>query len=134
MNSQNNKNKSFIKKYLLSPYFLPNNSDDDFYFKEYKDENIILKEIQIYRNKNNIKESLAPCISILYRNLKLFNYNSDKFKKDKVYIICNDESNKLDLCLTCNEAAGYKKLNYTLVLSQFLNCIKPDDPKFINYY
>ena len=94
MNSQNNKNKSFIKKYLLSPYFLPNNSDDDFYFKEYKDENIILKEIQIYRNKNNIKESLAPCISILYRNLKLFNYNSDKFKKDKVYIICNDESNK----------------------------------------
>ena len=55
MNSQNNKNKSFIKKYLLSPYFLPNNSDDDFYFKEHKDENIILKykyiEIKIILKK-----------------------------------------------------------------------------------
>ena len=49
-------------------------------------------------------------------------------------LTCSEESTKLGLCLTCNEAAGYKKLNYTLVLSQFLNCIKPDDPKFINYY
>ena len=47
---------------------------------------------------------------------------------------CNEESNKLGLCLTCNENAGYKKVNYTIVYSQFLNCIKPDNPKFINYY
>ena len=47
---------------------------------------------------------------------------------------CSEESNKLDLCLTCNEAAGYKKVNYTVIFSQYLNCIKRDDPKLIKYY
>ena len=45
---------------------------------------------------------------------------------------CNEESNKLGLCLTCND--GYRKVNYTLVLIGFLDCIKPDDPKSKKYY
>ena len=49
-------------------------------------------------------------------------------------LTCNEASNKLGLCLTCNEAKGYKKLNYTITLTQFLNCIKKEDPKFKNYY
>ena len=47
---------------------------------------------------------------------------------------CNEASNELGLCLTCNEANGYKKVNYTIIYTGFLNCIKENDPKFINYY
>jgi len=39
-------------------------------------------------------------------------------------LTCNEESNKKGLCLSCNEAKGYKKVNYTIVLTEFLNCIK----------
>ena len=49
-------------------------------------------------------------------------------------LTCNEESNKKGLCLSCNEAKGYKKVNYTIVLTEFLNCIKKEDPKFINFY
>ena len=53
---------------------------------------------------------------------------------DEKCLTCNEESNKLGLCLTCNEAEGYKKVNYTIVYPQFLNCIKPQDPKYKSYY
>ena len=53
---------------------------------------------------------------------------------DEKCLTCSEESNKLGLCLTCNEAEGYKKVNYTIVYPQFLNCIKPSDPKFKSYY
>ena len=49
-------------------------------------------------------------------------------------LTCNADSNRLGLCLSCNENKGYKKVNYTLFLTQFLNCIKKEDPKFKNYY
>ena len=49
-------------------------------------------------------------------------------------LACNEESNKLNLCLSCDEAKGYKKVNYTLIYTKFLDCIKPNDPKFKNYY
>ena len=49
-------------------------------------------------------------------------------------LTCNEESTRLGLCLTCNEAQGYKKVNYTIVLTQFLDCRKEGDPKLINYY
>ena len=53
---------------------------------------------------------------------------------DEKCLTCNEESNKLGLCLSCDEDKGYIKVNYTLVLTQFLNCIKKEDPKFKNYY
>ena len=53
---------------------------------------------------------------------------------DEKCLTCSEESNKLGLCLTCNEAEGYKKVNYTIVYPQFLNCIKPQDPKYKSYY
>ena len=53
---------------------------------------------------------------------------------DEKCLTCNEESNKLGLCLTCNEAKGYKKVNYTIVYTQFLNCIKSSDPKYKSYY
>ena len=49
-------------------------------------------------------------------------------------LTCNSESNKLGLCLQCNTAQGYKRVNYTIIYTQFLNCIKQEDPKFVNYY
>ena len=49
-------------------------------------------------------------------------------------LTCNEESNKLGLCLTCNEAKGYMKVNYTIVLTKFLDCIKKESPKLINFY
>ena len=47
---------------------------------------------------------------------------------------CSEESNRLGLCLTCNEAEGYKRVNYTLIYTQFLDCIKPNNPRFKNFY
>ena len=40
---------------------------------------------------------------------------------DEKCLTCDEESNKHGLCLSCNEAKGYKKVNYTIVLTNFLN-------------
>ena len=53
---------------------------------------------------------------------------------DEKCLTCNEESNKLALCLTCNEELGYKKVNYTIVLTNFLDCMKPENPKTKKYY
>ena len=55
-------------------------------------------------------------------------------KCEEKCLTCDIGSNKLGLCLSCNEAKGYKRVNYTIVLTQYLNCIKKEDPKFIKYY
>ena len=47
---------------------------------------------------------------------------------------CSKESLKLNLCLSCNEALGYKKVNYTLVYANYVDCLKKDDPKLKNFY
>lgn len=48
--------------------------------------------------------------------------NSEKCLK------CNEESNKLGLCLSCKE--GYEKVNYTSsIYAAFLDCMKRDNPK-----
>ena len=47
---------------------------------------------------------------------------------------CNAESNALNLCVSCNEALGYKKVNYTLVLTKFLDCLKKEDPHLKKFY
>ena len=53
---------------------------------------------------------------------------------DEKCLTCSEASNKLGLCLTCNEAKGYKKVNYTYVFTEYLNCIKQDNPKYRKYY
>jgi hypothetical protein len=53
---------------------------------------------------------------------------------DEKCLTCSEKSNELGLCLTCNEALGYKKVNYTFVLTDYLNCMKPDNPKTKKYY
>ena len=53
---------------------------------------------------------------------------------DEKCLTCNEESIKLDLCLTCNEALGYRKVNYTIVYTNFLNCMKPENPKTKKFY
>ena len=45
---------------------------------------------------------------------------------------CNEESNRLGLCLSCNE--GYNKVNYTSVFPEFLDCLKKGDPKLKSFY
>ena len=49
-------------------------------------------------------------------------------------LTCNQRSLSHNLCLTCNEALGYKKVNYTIVLTEFVDCFKPKDPFLKNYY
>ena len=53
---------------------------------------------------------------------------------DEKCLTCSEKSNELGLCLTCNEALGYKKVNYTFILTDYLNCMKPDNPKTKKYY
>ena len=47
---------------------------------------------------------------------------------------CNAESNEHNLCVSCNEALGYKKVNYTLKLTKFLDCLKKEDPHLKKFY
>ena len=47
---------------------------------------------------------------------------------------CNEESTLKKLCLSCNEALGYKKVNYTLVYTNFVDCRKKEDPLLKNFY
>ena len=49
-------------------------------------------------------------------------------------LTCNKGSISLDLCLTCNEAKGYKKVNYTFIYIEYLDCIKEDNSKLIHFY
>ena len=45
---------------------------------------------------------------------------------------CSNESNKYELCISCNE--GYRNLNYTIKYPEFLDCVKEGDPLLINFY
>ena len=49
-------------------------------------------------------------------------------------LTCNQESIALDLCLSCNEAKGYRKVNYTIVLTQFYDCILNTSTKLSKYF
>ena len=53
---------------------------------------------------------------------------------DEKCLTCNEASNSLGLCLSCNEEKGYRKINYTLVLTNFLDCIKPSNPGVKKFY
>ena len=52
--------------------------------------------------------------------------NSQKCSK------CNEESNRLGLCLSCKE--GYEKVNYTTLHPEFLDCLKADNPILKRFY
>ena len=47
---------------------------------------------------------------------------------------CSEESSSLNLCLSCNEELGYRKVNYTLVFTEFVDCLKEGDPSLSNFY
>ena len=47
---------------------------------------------------------------------------------------CNEESIKYKLCLSCNEALGYIKVNYTLFKPHLFDCRKKEDPLLKNFY
>ena len=49
-------------------------------------------------------------------------------------LTCSEESNLLGLCLSCNEAKGYKKVNYTTVLTEFYDCILNTSSKINKFY
>ena len=53
---------------------------------------------------------------------------------DEKCLTCSEESNKYGLCLSCNETGGYKKVNYTIVYTQFLDCVKQENSKLNKYY
>ena len=45
---------------------------------------------------------------------------------------CDEESNKLGLCIECQE--GFKKVNYTTLHPQYLDCLKSDDPILRSFF
>ena len=45
---------------------------------------------------------------------------------------CNEQSNKLGLCLSCLD--GYKKVNYTTLYPEFFDCLKESNPILKNFY
>ena len=47
---------------------------------------------------------------------------------------CSEESNYYGLCLSCNEAKGYKKINYTTVLTEFYDCILNTSSKINKFF
>ena len=94
-NEKKNYSKDIIIKYLLSPYFLYYTGDDDDYIKEQKTEDIIKKDIDIYRRKKNIKEKIPFFVAKVTTLSKYIDYNSYNITKNKIYII-NNNNNKGD--------------------------------------
>ena len=54
--------------------------------------------------------------------------------EDEKCMTCNDESNFFGLCLSCNEEKGYKKINYTTVLTEFYDCILNTSSKINKFF
>ena len=62
----------------------------------------------------------------------LFLYSSDCEEK---CLKCNEESKKLNLCISCNEDKNYKRLNYDNLLEQtYHECILKTSPKLKRFY
>ena len=49
-------------------------------------------------------------------------------------LTCNEQSLSHDLCLSCNEEKGYRKVNYTSVLTEFYDCILNTSSKLSKYF
>ena len=65
---------------------------------------------------NNCKKIVIPCKAGLEEKCQ----------------VCNDESNELDLCVSCN--TDYKKVNYTTLNLQYIDCLLENDPILKNFY
>ena len=52
--------------------------------------------------------------------------------KHEKCLTCTEMSNDIGLCLSCKD--NYNKVNYTSRYSQYLDCMKDDDPKLKNFY
>ena len=53
--------------------------------------------------------------------------------RNKKCLTCNDESDNIGLCLSCDETK-YKKVNYTNTFSKFINCIEEKNLQTEYYY
>ena len=98
--NENKKEKNnFIRKYILSPYFLKSKvdeEDEEDYIKEKRTEDKIKNEIMIYKKKKNITEKIPPFITPTTIISKYIDYNSFNIKKTKIYLI-NDNNNISDI-------------------------------------
>jgi hypothetical protein len=66
--------------------------DEELYIKERKNEEIILKEIQIFKSKKKISEKFPPCTNILYRTLSYLENNNYMLKNNKKYIMPHEDT------------------------------------------
>ena len=85
-----------------------------------------LSEIPINTEIYNSKLYLLKCKEDYYLN----NGRCEKICKNKNCLLCNEESDELNLCTNCNKTEGYIKVNY----NSFYNCVKIDDPILSNFY
>ena len=95
---ESNKEKNnFIKKYILTPYFLKSKvdgEDEENYIKEKMTEERIKNEIMMYKKKKNITEKIPPFVTPITIISKYIDYNSYNIKKTKIYII--DDNNNIN--------------------------------------
>ena len=120
---KNNDKNQIIKKYLLVPYFLNFKGDDEDYVKEEKTLDIILNDMNIYKRKKNIKEKIPPITNLISTISKYIFYNTYNIKKNKIYIIKNNnkihnknenEKNKIlkDSTYSIKEIKNFKNKYY----------------------
>ena len=126
--NKKNKNESMIKIYLLYPYFLSMKFDDDFYIKEHKDEQIILKEINSFKIKKDIKNTIPPCTNMLYRNQNSLENNNYIFQRNKVYIIHSNNMNSI----RNNNSSRYKFKNELILFKNTYYKKKPSEKEILN--
>lgn len=116
-NDKNDESKYIIKKYLLVPFFLNLNRDDDVYIKEKITEDIIIKEMKQYRKRKNIKDKIPPFSLLITVISKYINFNSYNIKKSKIYYINNDYIIQIDKKICDNEKNNFLINNAKEVIS-----------------
>ena len=128
-NDKKNEKKYIIKKYLLTPFFLNLCRDDDVYIKEKITEDIIIKEMKLYRKRKNIKDKIPPFSFLITIISKYINFDSYNIKKSKIYyindnyIIKNDKNeydNKINNYLkeSAKEVISFKKKYFKEEISE----------------
>ena len=95
-NEKNNNKNQIINNFLLVPYFLNLNGDDEDYVKEKNTEEIILEEMISYKKRKNIKEKIPPLNILITTLSKYIDYTTYNIKRTKIYLIKDNYNNLND--------------------------------------
>ena len=112
-NEPNNDKHQIFKKYLLAPYFLNFQGDNEDYINENTTEEMIMNDIASYKKRKNIKDAIPHCdylINIISKNLDSESYD---IKRNKIYMINNNNYK--------NNSSIKDSINFTKEVKSFKN-------------